>query len=445
MRAAPSYPSRAIARPGPPKGGTPNGNRGFAFAAGGRVRSVRGVSDGKVESSAAGIETRPAGAAREERIHALDNLRAVAMWLGIVLHAGISFMLLETPWPVRDVARHWSFDVLVGAIHGFRMQLFFFLAGFFARLLHERLGAWGFAKHRLLRIGVPLVAGMVVILPMVGALWFWGMSQRENPIVLPFEQRPRLGSIPSGHLWFLQYLLVFYALSMGVVAAGGRLPTRVLAAGDRAFDWLFRTRMRALWWVPPTVVCLWNGPMWGEVEAAGMDSVIRLRVVGYYGLFFVAGWWLHRRRLWLGELSRFLKMSFGVAVVTLLVHWSLLSAALKPEHPHYTGLKVVSLSCAALYAWLMTFAVTGWFLRFAGQHRPWVRYLADASYWCYLLHLVPVMWLQIVLGQWRVNGWLKFALMNVVTMVFLLVSYHWCVRFTFIGTVLNGRRTRGAL
>ena len=407
------------------------------------------MSDSTGAAVAVGVEGRAAGAAREERIHALDNLRAVAMWLGIVLHAGISFMLLESPWPVRDVARHWSFDVLVGAIHGFRMQLFFFLAGFFARLLHERLGAWGFVKHRLLRIGVPLIAGIVVILPMVGLLWFWGMSLRENPLVLPFEQRPRLAALPLGHLWFLLYLLVFYALAVGVWAAGRHIPTRVsgraLAAADRGFDWVLRSRSRALWWVPLTVVCLWHGPMWGEVEAAGQDSVIRLRVVGYYGLFFAAGWWLHRRRLLLGELSRFLKMSFGVALVVLLVHWSLLGAALKPEHAHYTALKVVSLSCAALYAWLMTFAVTGWFLRFAGQHRPWVRYLADASYWCYLLHLVPVMWLQITLAEWRVNGWLKFALVNAVTLVFLLVSYHWCVRYTFVGTVLNGRRKRGAL
>ena len=400
------------------------------------------MSEGTVEPVAVDVAARHAGAAREERIHALDNLRAVAMWLGIVLHGGISFMLLESPWPVRDVARHWSFDVLVGAIHGFRMQLFFFLAGFFARLLHERLGARGFVKHRLLRIGVPFVAGMVVILPMVGALWFWGMSLREEPLVLPFEERPRLGAIPTGHLWFLQYLLVFYLLGVGAVAVGRRVPARVLAARDRAFDWLLRSRTRALWWVPLTVVCLWHGPMWGEVEAAGLGSLIRLRVVGYYGLFFVAGWWLHRRRLLLGELSRFLKMGFGVAVLAVLVHWSLLAAAVKPEHPNYTALKVVSLSCAALYAWLMTFAVTGWFLRFAGQHRPWVRYLADASYWCYLLHLVPVLWLQIVLAKWRVNGWLKFALVNAATLIFLLVSYHWCVRYTFIGTVLNGRRER---
>ena len=378
--------------------------------------------------------------AREERVHALDNLRAVAMLLGIVLHAGISFMLFKSAWPVRDVEAHWSFDVMVGAIHGFRMQLFFFLAGFFARLLHERLGSRGFVKQRLVRVGVPLVVGGIAILPMVGILWVAGVSQMAEPPVLPFEGRPEWRQIPTGHLWFLQYLLVFYALAVALVAAGRRLPGRVLPALDRAYEWWLRSRFRALWLVPLTVVCLWHGPMWGEVEEAGLGSAVRLRVVGYYGLFFAVGWWLHRRRILLGELSRFLKTSFVVALVAVVGHWSLLGAGPRLVPEDFTRAKIVSLSCAALYAWLMTFAVTGWFLRFAGQQRPWVRYLADASYWCYLLHLVPVMWLQIAVAQWRVNGWVKFALVNGVAMIFLLVSYHWCVRYTVIGAVLNGRR-----
>ncbi len=399
------------------------------------------MADGKLELPVT-VSSRAGCVAREERVHGLDNLRAVAMLLGIVLHAGISFMTVPSPWPVRDVARHWSFDVTVGVIHGFRMQLFFFLAGFFARLLQERLGAWGFVKQRWVRIGVPFVAGMVMILPMVGVLWFWGAARLAEAPELPFERELRARSIPTGHLWFLQYLLVFYGVAVAAAWVGRRLPAWLPEVLDRGFERWLRSWTRAFWLVPLTVVCLWNGPMWGEVEHAGLEGVLRWRVVGYYGLFFAVGWWLHRRKLLLGELSRFLKSGFGLAAVALLVHWGLLGQGAKPGHANYHALKVVSLSCASLYAWLMTLAVTGWFLRFAGQHRPWVRYLADASYWCYLMHLVPVLWLQIVLAEWRVNGWIKFALINAVTMLFLMVSYHWCVRYTFIGTVLNGRRAR---
>jgi glucan biosynthesis protein C len=388
----------------------------------------------------------PVATPREERLHALDNLRAWAMFLGIVLHAAISFMAIKVAWASRDVSRHWSFDVMVGLIHGFRMQLFFFIAGFFARLLYERLGAIGFAKHRLKRIGVPFVIGLGVFIPLVGGIWIWGLSQTTEPMELPFKPRRGLAGMPTGHLWFLQYLLVLYTLALLFAWLAKQLPANVLAAADRAIDWLLRSPFKALLLVPFTVLCLWSGSsgprMWDEVEQAGTSIIPSMRVAAYFGTFFAVGWWLHRRRHNLGELSRFLKTSFAFALVTIIVHWVVLLSQPKPGQPNFALLKLASLSSAALYAWLMTFALTGWFLRFAGQHKPWVRYLADASYWCYLAHLPLVLWLQIIVAPWPLNAWVKFAFLNTLTLALLLWSYDWFVRYSFIGAVLNGRRER---
>lgn len=395
------------------------------------------------ESSAAPITTAPPTLpAREERVHALDNLRAIAMLLGIVLHAGISFMTLNFGWVARDVSLHWTFDLMVGLIHGFRMQLFFFLAGFFGRLLHERLGDAGFAKQRFKRIGVPFLVGMVTLMPMIGALWVWGLRQMKAQGQTLFKPEQKLDSIPTGHLWFLEYLLVFYALALIAVWLAKRLPASWFSAGDRAFDWVMRSPLKALVLVPPTVLCLWHGPMWGEVEQAGVSFIPKLRAVAYYGLFFVVGWWLHRRRHQLGELAHHLKSGFAFALLAMFIHGTIFASQPKPAQADYVALKVASLSCAALYAWLMTFAVTGWFLRFAGQHQLWVRYLADASYWCYLVHLPLVLWLQVLVAKWPQHPWLKFTGIMVVTMALLLASYHWCVRYTWIGRLLNGPREK---
>jgi peptidoglycan/LPS O-acetylase OafA/YrhL len=388
----------------------------------------------------------PAAHAREERIHALDNLRALAMFLGIVLHAAVSFMAIKVPWAARDVSRHWTFDVMVGLIHGFRMQLFFFIAGFFARLLYERLGPEGFAKHRLKRVGLPFLVGLGMLVPMVGGIWIWGMSQATEPMELPFKPRRSFAGIPTGHLWFLEYLLVLYALALVVVWLVKRLPADALATADRAFDWLMRSPLKALLLALATALCLQSGPIGalvaGEVEQAGMSIIPSLRVLAYFGLFFVVGWWLHRRRHNLSELSRFLKSGLALALVAMIVNWIILASQPKPEQPNFALLKLAGLSCAALYAWLMTFAITGWFLRFAGQHQPLVRYLADASYWCYLAHVPLVLWLQIMVAQWPLNAWVKFAFINALTMALLVWSYDWFVRYSFIGATLNGRRER---
>ena len=50
--------------------------------------------------------------------------------------------------------------------------------------------------------------------------------------------------------------------------------------------------------------------------------------------------------------------------------------------------------------------------------------------------------LQVLVAQWPVNGWLKFAFIMAVNIVVLLASYHTCVRYTWIGRLLNGPRER---
>lgn len=380
---------------------------------------------------------------REERLHALDNLRAVAMLLGIVLHAALSFMTLEIPWIARDVGRSFGFDVMVGLIHGFRMQLFFFLAGFFGHLLWQRLGAKDFLRQRWQRIGVPFLLGMVTLTPAIIVIWGWGELQAE-----PRPPRRQYGqltvfSIPTGHLWFLEMLLILYGGAALVAWAGAKARLDAwLARLDAAFDWFIARSWKPLLLLPLTVLCLWGGPILGEVDHAGLRLLPAGRAMAYYGLFFLAGWWLHRRRHQLDALRNWVWLYFALAVFGYLALGACYVSPVKPADPNYWKVRLVGLTGASLYAWAMTFAVTGWFLRFAGQHRAWIRYLADASYWCYLLHLPLVLWLQVIVAKWPANGWLKFAFIMAVNVVVLLLTYHWCVRYTWIGRMLNGPREK---
>ena len=379
---------------------------------------------------------------REERLHALDNLRAVAMLLGIVLHAALSFMTLPIPWIARDAGGSLGFDLMVGVIHGFRMQLFFFLAGYFGHLLWQRLGMKDFLKQRWRRIGIPFLLGMVTLVPLIIVVWGWSEMRAEPRPAHRQYGGLTLFSIPTGHLWFLEMLLLLYG-GAALVAWGGKVKCSAwLPRLDAAFDWFIAQPWKPLLLVPPTVLCLWDGPMLGEIDAAGLRLLPAARAVVYYGLFFLIGWWLHRRRHQLDALRGWLKTYSALAVLAFLALGACHLAQVKPADPHFLRVKLLALAAAALYAWLMTFAVTGWFLRFAGQHQPWIRYLADASYWCYLLHLPLVLWLQVLVAQWQMNGWLKFSGIMLVTMLLLLASYHACVRYTWIGRMLNGPRER---
>lgn len=380
---------------------------------------------------------------REERLHALDNLRAVAMLLGIVLHAALSFMTLPIPWIAQDASRSFGFDVLVGVIHGFRMQLFMFIAGFFGHLLWQRLGAKEFLRQRWRRIGVPFLIGMVTLVPAIIVIWGWGETHAQ-----PRPARRQYGeltffSIPTGHLWFLEMLLALYGGAAFVAWAGTKAKLHALLPRlDRAFDWFITRSWKPLLLLPPSILCLWTGPLLGEVDHAGLRLLPAGRAFAYYGLFFALGWWLHRRRSQLDALRKWVGGYFALAFVGYVTLGVCFLSPIKTDDPRYVGVRLLGLGGAALYAWAMTFAVTGWFLRFAGQHRAWIRYLADASYWCYLLHLPLVLWLQVIVARWPVNGWLKLAFILLVNLLVLLASYHWGVRYTWIGRMLNGPREK---
>jgi peptidoglycan/LPS O-acetylase OafA/YrhL len=66
--------------------------------------------------------------------------------------------------------------------------------------------------------------------------------------------------------------------------------------------------------------------------------------------------------------------------------------------------------------------------------------MADASYWIYLVHYPIVLTLQDLLADVPLHWSIKFPAIVAVTVGFSLLTYHYLVRFTIIGRVLNGRR-----
>ena len=104
----------------------------------------------------------------------LDALRAVAMLLGIVLHASLSFF--PSFWMVADRRQDDGFGVVFSAIHGFRMPLFFVMSGYFSAMLVHKRGRGALIKHRFQRVFLPLLAGMFTIVPLTFGVSTLAMS-----------------------------------------------------------------------------------------------------------------------------------------------------------------------------------------------------------------------------------------------------------------------------
>lgn len=96
------------------------------------------------------------------------------MLLGIVLHASLSFF--PSFWIVTDRRQEPGFGIIFSAIHGFRMPLFFVMSGFFSAMLLQRRGWKSLVKQRFHRVFLPLLLGMVTIVPLTIGISSLAMS-----------------------------------------------------------------------------------------------------------------------------------------------------------------------------------------------------------------------------------------------------------------------------
>ena len=138
-----------------------------------------------------------------ERLHALDAVRAFALILGVFFHATMSFLPGQQLWPVVDVQRSEAMGGSFFLLHIFRMSLFFFVAGFFARLSLMKRGVRGFVIDRLKRIALPLVVGWPILIAAILGVAVWAAVRATGKMPPPPPAPDTPGYFPLTHLWIL--------------------------------------------------------------------------------------------------------------------------------------------------------------------------------------------------------------------------------------------------
>ena len=384
----------------------------------------------------------------QNRFHALDATRALALLLGVVLHATMSFFL---PIPAQDHSPSTTLAVLFFVIHSFRMCLFFLIAGFFARLLFHRLGARAFAKDRARRILVPMTVGWLLLAPAILAILIVGF-ERSFPDGLPAGIEAAT-SVPQGfpltHLWFLYYLCVFYVLALVVRSS-------VLALLDRNGHMRARldlvVRVVVSHQLAPLALALplfmlfqfsADWPLWFGIATPDHGLLPQWQALIGFGTAFGFGWLAQRqtqllevwRRQWFAHLIIATALS---ALCIALIGTTPSANAVVIEGPAWHR-PLYALSYT-MSIWYWVFGIIGAAQRFCANASSRRRYLADASYWVYVIHLPVVFGLQVLVMDWPLHWTLKFGLIIAATMAVALTSYHYLVRASFIGEILNGRR-----
>ncbi len=369
------------------------------------------------------------------RYHGLDSLRAAMMLLGVVLHAAIAYADADFKiWPIHDPQTTPWLDGVVVLIHSFRMPVFFLIAGFFAALLVDKRGEAAFVRNRRKRILKPLlIFWALLLIPICWGLW---VAMRKVGAIepdLPLAHLTIYVAVKATwlHLWFLYHLLWLYAAALLLRRTPLRPP-------DRLFRRMLQSPFKAALLGAVTAVLLL--PM----ESGSIDNSSALIpepfVLLTHGLFFAVGWLLYRSRELLPAVSDGAWANLALATVVFPFNLHFLRALASEPSATASSERLGAVLTSGLLAGLLCFAVTGLFLRYLSGYSPLGRYLTDGSYWMYLIHLPLLMGVMVAMldQPWPALG--KFVIAQAAVIPVLLLSYHYLVRSTAIGAMLNGRR-----
>lgn len=360
------------------------------------------------------------------------------MLLGVVFHAALPYRTmngqeLEGQAFAYAVNTNVFFDRLTIAIHAFRMPVFFVMAGFFGALLYYQRGSLYMIRNRINRMVWPLAASLLTVLPLTMLLASFRnhseVSWTEGLIAL----KTRLANLDffypfrTLHLWFLYYLSLITLVVWLLALLMDKSP-----AFKKSLQKNFERMVRPAWlrlilFSFFTLIIFYF--MGRSFLVTPPDFRVNVPVLIMYLQFYLFGWLLFKAKDLLPAFIRYDWAHIVAGTLLLLIYgWTVSNQIVREE---------IQMALKALTIWLFISGLTGLFQRYFSTHSSTIRYLADASYWIYIIHLPVATLFHGVLAPLTLSVFLKFGIVFIATSVICLLSYQYGVRSTIVGKFLN--------
>ena len=336
------------------------------------------------------------------RIASFDYLRGFTVLLVVLHHTVLAYATFaflnpydptSTFSPIVDGARWVGFDHAVKINDTFLMPLLFFISGLFVWPILQTKAAGSFVRRRLVRLGIPLLVGVTVLIPVayyptiLEIELVFGKGQSFREFYIDFAAR---GFGPPGPLWFVGLLLILDCLAalLYVVlpkSKGASIERKVVVLDNAV---MFALMLLGLTLVTYLVMTALIDP--GQWIAIGPFSVQIARLFLYL-VFFASGVAIGARGVERSAFrgnGGFAKRWWAWVLAGVLAYAGLgASSAL-------FGKSMLTNAAFAAAAAFMVLGVISLFVRFARRHVLALDGLSANSYGIYILHYTVVIWLQ---------------------------------------------------
>ena len=325
-------------------------------------------------------------AAGERRVD-LDWVRIAAFGLLILYHVGMFYVPWN--WHIKSAHPIAALEPLMLALNPWRLALLFLVSGVATRFMLRKTAAGVLIRSRSSRLLIPLIFGMLVIVPpqayiqIAEALGYeggfvdfylkhyfaFGKEFCPNPCII----------LPTwNHLWFVAYLWV-YTMALGLV---------LMAMPDIA-GWI-ELRLAPLlsgWWlliVPSLLFAIFRLtllPSFPSTHALFGDWYNHALFASVFLLGFLLA---HAASFWDAiERQRWLALGLAIAVFASWV-------ALRSVRDGGLPLKLYAGFAYGFYQWLCIVAVLGFARRWLTRDSAARRYLTDAIFPYYIVHQTAI-------------------------------------------------------
>jgi len=330
--------------------------------------------------------SQPSNVAPARRVD-LDWVRIAAFGLLILYHVGMFYV--PWGWHIKSAQPVTTLEPLMLAVNPWRLALLFLVSGVATRFMLHKAAAGALLRARSLRLLIPLISGMLVIVPpqayiqIVDALGYeggfvdfylkhyfaFGKAFCPNPCII----------LPTwNHLWFVAYLWV-YTMALGVVVMATPAVTGWIER------WLAPLLSGAMLLIVPSLLFgiyrLTLLPNFPSTHALFGDWYNHALFASVFLLGFLLA---HAPTFWDAmERQRWIALILAIA---LYASW----IALRSLGDGGLPLRIYGGFAYGFYQWLCIVVVLGFARRWLNRDSAARRYLTDAIFPYYIVHQTAI-------------------------------------------------------
>ena len=366
------------------------------------------------------------------RRHDLDWLRIIAFLLLIFYHIGMFYVPWE--WHVKSVHAGEGAEPLMSLLNPWRLSLLFFISGVALRFLSAKLGAGGLARDRVVRMGLPILAGVVLVVAPQSWLQLVESGEFDGGFLAFYPQYLNPASDFSiitptwNHPWYIVYLLV-YSLMLAPVA--GPISRFMEGRGAAITGRLFAGRLGivmviALPLLPHTAYRLFLDPYFPTTHNLVWDWAnhahsLTILMTGFL-LAKDAAFWAAIRRAILPVIVLTLALGSGLTIVWS--NWDMLASSTSGWDWIIWPARMARIA----YAWLAILSLLALAERYLNRAGPALTYMTEAVFPWYILHQTIIVMAGFWLTRQGLDVWTEFALLVLVTMGGCALLHEYLIR-----------------